>query len=394
MTSLSKLLPEKDKVSQILLLTFFAGLFFNLLSISLAQIFYGLSFCLWLWLLRRRQRRFEVPSFFWPLTLYALLSFLASLLSVNPAISLRDSRELLIYFLIPISFAVFQSPQSADLVHYPLLISGAINLGYSLIIYFGGWQQGPRLKGFMGHYMTEAGLLMLFIIIGVAQTLFGQGKKRFLWAGLAAGSFFLLLLTLTRNAWLGLGVACVLLIGLWRPAALILVPFLFAAVFWLSPFPVKQRVLNTLNLYSPSNRERIEYLRAGLRIIGDFPLHGCGPDTVELVFQNPKYGLSAEAKLNVHLHNNLLQIAAERGLPSLIVWLIFMVWSFWGLIKKWPGKPAGALPWIAAAAAAVLALFTAGLFEYNFGDSEVVMFYLVLVTLPFAPAWAKKKETA
>jgi hypothetical protein len=34
--------------------------------------------------------------------------------------------------------------------------------------------------------------------------------------------------------------------------------------------------------------------------------------------------------------------------------------------------------------AATAAMLAAGLFEYNFGDSEFLMLYLVLITLPFA----------
>jgi len=37
-----------------------------------------------------------------------------------------------------------------------------------------------------------------------------------------------------------------------------------------------------------------------------------------------------------------------------------------------------------AALAAIAAMLGAGLFEYNFGDSEFLMLLLVLVTLPFA----------
>jgi hypothetical protein len=38
----------------------------------------------------------------------------------------------------------------------------------------------------------------------------------------------------------------------------------------------------------------------------------------------------------------------------------------------------------ATAMAATAAMLAAGLFEYNFGDSEFLMLYLVLITLPFA----------
>jgi hypothetical protein len=40
----------------------------------------------------------------------------------------------------------------------------------------------------------------------------------------------------------------------------------------------------------------------------------------------------------------------------------------------------------AAAMAGTAAMLAAGLFEYNFGDSEFLMLFLVLITLPFAAA--------
>ena len=376
-----------------LLLTFLAGLFFNLISISLTQIFYGLNVACWLFLVLRRQHRFEVPLFFWPLAVYSGLSLIASSLSVNPALSWRDSRELLIYLLIPATMATFTSAHRIRLASNILLASGLVNFIFSIITYIISGQRGLRLRGFMGHYMTEAGLLMLLIIFCLAQFLFRSEKIRWLWLALGAASSCLLLLTLTRNAWLGLAASLVLLLALSKPVALLIFPFLLAGIYLLSPIEVKKRVTNTFNLYSPSNRQRIEYYRAGLKIIADYPFFGCGPDTVDMVFQHPRYGLSEQARLNVHLHNNLLQIAAERGLPALLAWLIFMIWTFWLLSRQWRGKPSGALPWIASGLACVLALFIAGLFEYNFGDSEVVMLYLVLITLPFVPGLREKKET-
>ena len=35
--------------------------------------------------------------------------------------------------------------------------------------------------------------------------------------------------------------------------------------------------------------------------------------------------------------------------------------------------------------------FTAGFFEYNFGDSEVALFFLLIITLPFAAGEAGER---
>ena len=88
-----------------------------------------------------------------------------------------------------------------------------------------------------------------------------------------------------------------------------------------------------------------------------------------------------------HLHNNLLQIAAERGLPG----LVFFLWWVGGRVRGRAARgaaraAAGRGPgWAAAGAlAALAAVIVAGLFEYNFGDSEVLMFFLLLTAVPFA----------
>ena len=85
---------------------------------------------------------------------------------------------------------------------------------------------------------------------------------------------------------------------------------------------------------------------------------------------------------NPHLHNVPMQIAAERGLPALAAWAWFIASvtrGTWRRLRRTrhPALAAGGL-------AAVAAMLAAGLFEYNFGDSEFLMLFLVLVTLPFA----------
>jgi hypothetical protein len=77
-----------------------------------------------------------------------------------------------------------------------------------------------------------------------------------------------------------------------------------------------------------------------------------------------------------------LQIAAERGLPALAAWLGFIVLLLVELGRRFR---AGDQRFLAAVAlASVVSMLAAGMFEYNFGDSEFLMLFLMLVTLPFA----------
>jgi O-antigen ligase len=116
-----------------------------------------------------------------------------------------------------------------------------------------------------------------------------------------------------------------------------------------------------------------------------------------MVFQDPKYGLGIRAKHNVHLHSNPIQIAAERGVVTLLAWLAFIGLAFAGLWKIWKAPvidaERGTLRRKTAigALAALTAFFVAGFFEYNFGDSEIAQLLLILLALPFA---ARRFENA
>ena len=359
-------------------------LLFSLVSITLMESFLALAFLFWLIALFRHEMKPAFPGFFWPLLVYASLSLVVCFFSVNPAVSFKDARELLLYLVVPITMSAAASRRGRDWTIFALLASGLLSSLYSLGYFIFKSQPGERSQGFMGHYMTQAGLLLLFICAALSFLLFLKDKTRWLWGiafVLAAAS---LALTLTRSAWIGLVVAGAFILFLYKPKALLLVPIVIALFLVASPQPMKRRALSIFSLHNYANKLRIEYLEAGWKIIREFPLHGTGPDTVDMVFQNPKYGLSEVSRRNVHLHNNLIQIAAERGVPTLLAWVSFIVWAFYSLLKRLRNKGSPVFPHAAPAAAALLALFTAGLFEYNFADSEITVLFLYLISVPFA----------
>ncbi len=199
-----------------------------------------------------------------------------------------------------------------------------------------------------------------------------------------AGAILAGLLYVFRSVLVPFVLALAIMLFLYRPAGLVLVPVIVGLFFAAAPQPMKKRALSIFSLDSYGNKLRFEYIGAGLKIIRDFPLHGTGPDTVDMVFQDPKYGLSSEARRNVHLHNDIIQIAAERGIPALLAWLAFLGWAFVSLAGLLKNRDPSVFPYAAAGTAALAAFFAAGLFEYNFGDSEVIVLLLYLITLPFA----------
>jgi len=357
-------------------------LLFSLISISLAEICLVLALAAWTARLIGKKERLQLPAFFWPLALYAGLSLLSSAFSVDPPTSVKDCRDLLLFLAVPLAMAAFSSVRLAQGGVFSLLLSAVVSCAYSFYQFARGALPEKRVMGFMGHYMTQAGLLMLFCLAALSLVLFLKGKIRWLWLAGLVPALACLALTLTRSAWIGLAVGVCLLLGLYRPKLLILVPLAAGLFFLVAPRPLKVRALSIISLKAESNQDRLEYLRAGWKVIRLRPWLGTGPNTVDEEFQDPSLRLSPHAAANVHLHNNLVQIAAERGIPAAAAWLAFLVLAFLGALKLFRRNP----PWLKALAGAGLAviagLFVAGFFEYNFGDSEITILFLLLLAIP------------
>jgi len=365
-------------------------LLFSMVSISLSQIALSFALICWIIVLIRKKQKFIFPSFFWPLIVYAVLSLISSFLSVNPGTSLKDSKELLLFLIVPMVYMGFFKENVLKKANLALLASAYLSCLYSLFYFFFKASPGERIEGFMGQVMTQAGLLLLFSCIALSMLLFSREKIRYLWGLGFLFSLVMLTLTLTRSAWVGLIVASFIILLLYKPKALIIVPIAVGLFYLASSQSIKRRTLSIFSL--KNNKPRIEYIRVGIKIIKEYPLFGTGPDTMEMVFQNPKYKLSEVAKRNVHLHNNILQIGAERGISTLLAWFVFVIWTFISLLKILKNKDPTLLPFTIAALAVLFALFTAGLFEYNFADSEITMLFLYMITIPFSLARIQKKK--
>jgi O-antigen ligase len=127
-------------------------------------------------------------------------------------------------------------------------------------------------------------------------------------------------------------------------------------------------------------------LEVGSRMVLDHPLFGVGPERVAVEFTDYYTGENIDVFYYGHLHNNFIQIAAERGLPALAVLLWLMAKIGFDLIRLSRSEE-DSIRWPAVSGLAVLVSFlVAGMFEYNFGDSEMLMLFMFLVSIPYGMA--------
>ena len=356
--------------------------------ISAAYAVAGVLLVVWIVSLRREGRSPESlrSPFVFLFGVLALLTVLSAAFSRDPAVSSRHLAGLSLLLLVPIAMDLVDSASRARAVCLSLGAMGVL-LGLLGIWQFlhGGDDLENRIRGTLSHYMTFAGLEAISgcLLLGIA--LEERGRRRWIGA-LAAVPLAAVLLTYTRGAYVGILAALLLYAAVRRPRALLILAPALVAVFFAAPPEIRQRIRSIADLSDTTNRDRIAMARAGARMVGDRPVFGLGPDMVEPYY--PLYRDPDAPRWRVpHLHNNFIQIAAAHGVFAAAAYAMilaaFLVRTVGRLRRETiPGLSA---VWTGALLAGA-ALTIAGLFEYNFGDTEVEIATLLVFALPFSEA--------
>src|SRR4051812_42568293 len=357
-------------------------------SIAAAQILLGLALICWIVLLLVRRERFEAPAFSWPLLAYAGATLVSAALSPDPRTSLIDCKQLVLFLLVPLVYRFVTGTRPHTLLTVVVTcaaISAVFGIVQYGILHYDNLGQRPHST--LGHWMTYSGLLMIVIGVAIARILFDNSDRT--WAALVLPALGVAVaVTFTRGAAVGACAGLALLFALKDFRLFAVLPIVAAVAIAIAPGQIAKRYASMFNMNDPTVHDRYTMLHIGERMIAAHPLTGVGPNMVQRLYVDYRgsdtlAGSDGVTHINPHLHNDFLQIAAERGLPALALWLWFIV----ALMRDlWRRFQTGQRELAATAMAIVVALLTAGLFEYNFGDSEVLMLFLPIVTLPAAAA--------
>lgn len=267
------------------------------------------------------------------------------------------------------------------------------------------WSRGrdERASGFYGHYVTYAEVLQLIaslalgLLVALRRKWSGRGV---LLAASVAGLLGALALTLTRAAWLGflLSAFAVVLAGAGRRKLLVLsalaLPLAVAGLFVLQ----QKRQIAFLDPKEGSTAWRLMVYRESFDLLVREPRHlvvGVGMDSIKRHYR--EWGLFDKGRQNIgHLHSTPLQLAVERGLPTLLTWLALLFVYARMLRHLVRGKVSE--DWVErglvlGALGGLIGFFTSGMVHYNLGDSEVVMVFYFIMGLALAVERFHKEAT-
>ena len=321
---------------------------------------------------------------------------------------LHDPQELVNALLKPDKLPVSVHIYRHELEPVLRIPRGSVLAGNDVLQQLGiaGWTRGRdwRATGFYGQFVTYAEMLQLVIALAVG--LFVSLPRKVTWCGAAlmvaiAGMSGALLLAVTRASWLGCALSTLVILSLgMRRRALIVVGLLAIPLVLGGLFVLRQkRNVSFIDQTDQSTTWRETVWREGTQLLVSKPRHllvGVGMDSLKAHWKEWHMFKNGTIPWG-HMHSDFLQIALERGVPALLVWLIFLF-----LYARTLGRSLKlATDWIdrgilLGAFGGLIGFLTSGLVHYNWGDSEVVMVFYLIVGLSLAIhlQFANEKQTA
>lgn len=385
---------------------------------------------------RRETRGFALPIDA-AVGAFAIWTFLSAAFAPSPVAAHESAKKLVLLLLLYFAAEALRSESCRELVLDAILIGGIALSSLAVLqnLFLGYDTLDNRPRSFLGHYMTASGVIAIALIIAVSRLLamkrplkIASGSLllcggvmaaavavmlayrtslmptdvervailavvliagRRAWRGaawpdaslsstlalvVAPVSGVALVLSRTRSAWLGALAGLTILIGMKKPRLLLMLPAVLGLLLLSSP----RAILDRITVTDASSRDRYYMWQAGLDMIIDKPIFGQGTGMILDVY--PKFRWQGAPNPNApHLHNNFVQIAAERGLPCLVflLWLLYLLCrEAWRIRKTSPSGP--------LVLAVLGSTLVSGMFEYTLGDSEILMLILLLSAFPFS----------
>jgi putative inorganic carbon (HCO3(-)) transporter len=322
-------------------------------------------------------------------------------------------RKFYVFFILLVTYSTFR--KIAEIRGIVLLWAGIATLSaarsffqfwriyqqsQALHVSFYDFYVGSRITGFMSHWMTFGGEEMIVLLLLVSYLFFSH-ERRWKTAGWVCAAILALSMVLgfTRSIFLlGFPLGLLYLLWFWKKWLVAAVPALALIMFFLGPRALRERITSIVEPHAEvdSNRHRAILRETGLAIIRAHPLLGIGPEQVK--YQSDRWIPASALPLPVgyygHLHNLYLQYAAERGLPTLLIFLALIakiLWDFARALRRKMADPEARFV-LHGAIAAILALLAEGFTEYNLGDSEVLTLFLAVVAFGYLAAETEYKE--
>ena len=314
---------------------------------------------------------------------YCVIEFVTSINSAQQFDAFKNSKRFLLILIVYSVIISFDTKEKViKAVQY---LSGTVALLSIVEIIFYLLQSEERLYLFQ-HYMTTGGLKMIVSLIVLPFVLSADtGKKeRLFFLAAFVPTLIALVLTNTRSAWLGLVFGVIVMSALYYRKLFVLLVIAIILFFQFAPTHQTDRAKSIVDISNSTNVGRFNMWSTGIRMWKDKPILGFGD--IDLYKTYLTYRTPTGDEPAGHLHNNYVHLLVTIGAAGLIIVLFLFFVILKTEYKIFSTNTSDQLIRnISLGAISVFSGFMVnGIFEWNFGDYEIMVFVWFTVGLCLA----------
>jgi O-antigen ligase len=378
----------------------FDAVFFGLavcavpVSIAVAESFIAVSLAFRIAAVVSGRTKIVLPRVFWFWLVWAALEITAWRRSPDVRIGGGEMRHLA---LIAVLFLLVPSiPRASDRVlvwcgvAWTTTVSSLVLIGHFIwrLLYYRG-SLAPviylRGGGLLHHWMVF-GTVEIIVLAALLELWHYFPEKRGWLLPVLVVNAIAIVLSLTRMLWICSFLLVALDLAGRRSRWLWAVPVIPCVLFLIAPSPVRSRVTESSHLEYYSNAERLQMWRVGWRIVREKPWFGVGPGRINGIYTTYLSPADPVPAYHGHLHNNLVQLAAEFGLPVAGAAVLFTAILFRDLRRRCRVALDRDQEFVCRAALLGLTGFVAaGIFDYTYGHSLGLNLLAFAVLSPLVP---------
>gem|GEM_PF-1297817 len=330
-----------------------------------------------------------------------------------------------------VAFSLYRRDKRIAAVMFIMLVAAATaNSGYAIYQFcdrvFHGVHVLTNRPGGRMFYMTYGGVMTAVCSLTLVALV--KAKMR-LWARIVLGFALAIMLgglavSLVRSAWLGFGVSFVVIAVIAERRLLWAIPVVLVVAFLIAPREIIDRAASLVRVgtafenvepakpdvepakpdvepakpdvepAAPDGESRLGIWKTYVRIAGDYPALGIGLHNARYTYDRYKDPGSIESEIP-HAHNNYLQAVVERGIIGLVAFLALVGGLFVIFARAYRRGPPGSKTYvIGLAGVGIMSGFLVeGLFEYTFGDFEIMILIYGLAAVAVALTRREASET-
>lgn len=396
------MLTTKDKIYSRLNVIIISLLIIQIITVSVSIAISSIAFAVWggLWIIQMivykgepsgkaimKEMKFVILF----MLLYAVAELLSRVFAVYPEGAMIGMKRLLLFLVF--FGMVFKIPDRKALhfVLFIVLCSLTVISIYELINYF---VMAPELIPEKGFSETRIDYLMypitsgeikvmmfmtIFPLFFIKERFFVERKYLII---ISAPIVISMILTQSRNVYLAL-IVCLFIYGLIKNRKILLISSVAAVlIFFILPSEFTSRFTSIFNPEHGSNAARLEMWKTGWQIFIANPITGIGDNKVMDIYAQFKPNMSSWE--HSHLHSNIFMILATTGILGIITFVGLFLSIFIKQLQYYreiTNESDHAL--ILGSILMFISFQITGIFEWNFGDHEVITVFLFLISVPF-----------